>query len=292
MQKTITSLLIQSGIDCFGFLPLDACSVKKPYLLERTGISQGSVAIFAMPYYTSVCDGNKNISAYAAAKDYHLYFKALSEQLLSVLLLAFPEHHFAAFADHSPIDERSAAAMAGLGVIGKNGLLITEKYSSYVFLGEIITDAKIECVSIETEYCTHCGACEKACPMAKGETGECLSSLTQRKGELTKAEASVLKKYGCAWGCDLCQEACPYTKKAKQRGSLYTPLAFFYEDTLPLLTRETLHNMDDSAFALRAYSWRGREVILRNLKLLEKQNELSKNQGESKHSLQSTSHKA
>jgi len=292
MQKTITSLLIQSGIDCFGFLPLDACSVKKPYLLERTGISQGSVAIFAMPYYTSVCDGNKNISAYAAAKDYHLYFKALSEQLLSVLLLAFPEHRFAAFADHSPIDERSAAAMAGLGVIGKNGLLITEKYSSYVFLGEIITDAKIECVSIETEYCTHCGACEKACPMAKGETGECLSSLTQRKGELTKAEASVLKKYGCAWGCDLCQEACPYTKKAKQRGSLYTPLAFFYEDTLPLLTRETLHNMDDSAFALRAYSWRGREVILRNLKLLEKQNELSKNQGESKHSLQSTSHKA
>ena len=291
MQKTITSLLIQSSIDCFGFLPLDACHIQKPYLLERTGISQGSVAIFAMPYYTPACDDHKNLSAYAVAKDYHLYFKALSEQLLSALSSEFPESRFAAFADHSPIDERSAAAMAGLGVIGKNGLLITDKYSSYVFLGEIITDAKIECVPKETECCINCGECEKVCPMAKGETGECLSSLTQRKGELTKAEASVLKKYGCAWGCDLCQEVCPYTKKAKQGGGLYTPLTFFGEDTLPLLTRETLHNMDDSAFALRAYSWRGREVILRNLKLLEKQNEPSKNQGESKHSSQSTSHK-
>ncbi len=279
MQKRLTALFLKNNIDCFGFLPLSACTIKKPYLLERAGISRGSVVIFAMPYYTHACDGNKNLSAYAIAKDYHLYFKDLSERLVSILASEFPSNRFAAFADHSPIDERSAAAMAGLGVIGKNGLLITEKYSSYVFLGEIITDAMIDCLPTEIRACIECGACERICPFLKGETGECLSSLTQRKGSLSPNEEKVILKYGSLWGCDLCQEVCPYTKKAKQEGSLYTPLSFFSEDLLPLLTRETLLDMDETAFASRAYSWRGREVILRNLTRSEKQNETSKELG-------------
>ncbi|MBO5305325.1 MAG: DUF1730 domain-containing protein, partial [Clostridia bacterium] len=119
MQQRLRALFAENEIDTFGFVPLDACTIHKPYLLERAGIADGSVAIFAIPYYTHACDNGKNISAYAVAKDYHLYFKTLAQKLLSTLTLEFPQNRFAAFADHSPIHERQAAAMAGLGIIGE-----------------------------------------------------------------------------------------------------------------------------------------------------------------------------
>lgn len=274
MQKRLAELLTERGIDLFGFLPLGACVIQRKYLLERVGIGDGSIAIFAMPYYTSACDSPKNLSSYAVSKDYHRYFQALSEELLGLLRAEFPEHRFAAFADHSPINEREAAAMAGIGILGKNGLLITKKYSSFVFLGEIITDAFFEADVQEIKHCHACGACEAACPLARGEISTCLSEITQRKTSLSPCEEEALQKYNTAWGCDLCQEACPYTKRAKKQGTIYTPLAFFEKDTRPMLSREAISQTDDSEFALRAYSWRGREVISRNLALLEKRKDL------------------
>ncbi len=276
MQKRLSELLKKNKIDLFGFLPLSACKVQKKHLLERVGIGDGSVAILAMPYYTPACDGKRNLSSYAVGKDYHLYFKTLSESILKILRAEFPEHRFAAFADHSPIDERKAAAMAGLGVLGKNGLLITEKYSSYVFLGEIITDATIETFGEEIQYCEACGACEAICPLTKGEARACLSAVTQQKTPLLPNEEAAIQKYKTVWGCDLCQEVCPYTERAKKQGTIYTPLTFFKEETLPVLSAETVSKMDDAAFASRAYSWRGREVISRNLALSEKRNDLTK----------------
>ena len=276
MQKRLSELLTERGIDLFGFLPLGACSVQKKYLLERVGIDGGSVAIFAMPYYTPACDGEKNLSSYAVGKDYHRYFQTLSEALLGLLRKEFPEHRFAAFADHSPINEREAAAMAGLGILGKNGLLITEKYSSYVFLGEIITDAVFETSVQKIKHCDACGACEAVCPWIKGEISACLSEITQRKTALSPCEEEALQKYNTAWGCDLCQEACPHTKCAKKQGTIYTPLTFFAKDTRPVLSLEAISQTDDTEFASRAYSWRGREVISRNLALLEKRKDLEK----------------
>ena len=276
MKKRIRALLVENKLDCFGFLPLDDCKIMRPYLLERVNISRGSVVLFAIPYYTHACDGKRNLSTYAVSDDYHLYFKTLSDRLLSVLRAEFPQNRFAAFADHSPIDERTAAAAAGLGVLGKNGLLITEKYSSYVFLGEILTDAALACKPLPIRSCLDCGACKRVCPLNIGECQECLSSLTQRKGTLSSDEEQILLKYGSVWGCDLCQEVCPHTKKAKQNGTLYTPISFFSKNSLPVLTRSILLAMDDEAFAARAYSWRGKEVILRNLALAEKKHEISK----------------
>ncbi len=276
MKKRISELLLANRIDCFGFLPLDACTVQKPHLLERYGIQSGSVALFAIPYYTRACDGERNLSSYAVGKDYHLYFRMLTEKILEALRAEFPQNRFAAFADHSPIDERRAAAMAGLGVIGQNGLLITEKYSSYVFIGELLTDALLEASPQEISPCIGCGACQKICPQKSGECADCLSSLTQKKGVLSPSEESVIRNRKSAWGCDLCQEVCPYTASAKKRGTLYSPIGFFNEETLALLSAEILTQMDDEAFSKRAYSWRGREVISRNLALLEKRNDLTK----------------
>jgi epoxyqueuosine reductase QueG len=276
MKKRLSELLMENKIDCFGFLPLNACEIQKAYLLERVGIQSGTVIIFAMPYYTRVCDGEKNLSSYAVGKDYHLYFKILSEKILETLRAEFPSNRFAAFADHSPINERKAAAKAGIGILGKNGLLITEKYSSYVFLGEIITDAESDAEPKEIRHCPNCGSCESICPWKTGEIGECLSWVTQKKVSLSAKEEAAIRKHKTVWGCDLCQEICPYTKNAKKRGTLYTPLTFFEEETLPTLSAKTVFQMDTAAFASRAYSWRGREVILRNLSVLETKNALTK----------------
>ena len=275
MQKRMAELFKKNGIELFGFLPLATCKIQKPHLLERAGIQSGSVAVFAIPYYTHACDGQKNISSYAIGKDYHLFFKLLSEELLKTLREEFPKNRFAAFADHSPINEREAAAMAGLGVLGKHGLLITEKYSSYIFLGEIITDAVWDATPKAITHCENCGACDMVCPMAKGEIDSCLSEITQKKKPLSQKEQTALCRYNTVWGCDLCQEACPHTKRAKKQGTIYTPLTFFEEVTTPLLSAEAISKMDDSAFASRAYSWRGREIISRNLILWEKRNDLT-----------------
>ncbi|MBQ7347975.1 MAG: epoxyqueuosine reductase [Clostridia bacterium] len=255
-------------IDCWAPVPLSACRVTKPYLLERANISDGTVIIIAVPYFTKACaDKQRNISAYAVSKNYHDFFINLFDELILLLQANFPNQTFASFADHSPIAEIEAAALAGLGVIGQNHLLLTPKYSSYIFLGEIITDAILPCDTQKIQGCENCGACQKSCPME--DCGTCLSALTQKKGELSEREAACIVKYGSAWGCDICQEVCPHTKRALKSGSIFTPIPYFYEDNISHLTTLALDAMSDEAFVTRAFSWRGRNTVRRNLLLLE-----------------------
>jgi epoxyqueuosine reductase len=265
MLDTIREMLIREDVTLFAPISLRDCRLTRPYLLERVGIADGTAIILAVPYLPYEYP-QKNLSAYAAVPDYHLYFRALFDRLLPLLHEKFPENRFAGFADHSPIDEIDAALRAGLGVRGDNGLLLTEPYSSYVFLGEIITDAVLPTVIHTPGECLHCGACRKACPVGLNKE-RCLSALTQKKGTLTPDELALLHNHPLIWGCDTCQEACPYTKAAIKRGTLYRAPSFFRRDVLPLLNEEILTGMDENSFAQRAYAWRGRAVIERNLKL-------------------------
>ncbi len=275
MVQRIKELFHTENLDLYGFLPLERCIIKKQYLLDRAEISSGFAVIFAIPYYTEACDRNRNISAYAVGRDYHLFIKELFERMLTRLGAEFPETKFAMFADHSPVDERDAAVRAGLGVIGKNGLLITEKYSSYVFLSELIVEAPLpdgystEC---EIRLCEDCGLCRRACPWLGGECGECLSALTQKKGELSESEQKMISKYGL-WGCDICSEVCPHTKKAKESKEVYSPVEFFNQNTIPYLTYDSVAEMSEEEFSKRAYSWRGRDTILRNAKIAERKDD-------------------
>ena len=222
-------------------------------------------------YYTTFCDDPaRNISAYAVSRDYHLFFGELFDELIPQLEHRFPDFKFAGFADHSPIAEVEAATKAGLGAIGKNHLFLTKEHSSYVFLGEIITNAILPVTPHATSVCTSCGACLAACPVDLS-VERCLSALTQKKGELTDAEQALILSSGCLWGCDICQNACPITKAAKKTGGIYTQIPFFADDSIPNLTKSYLEAMSDEAFAARAYSWRGKQVILRNLSLKEEQ---------------------
>ncbi len=268
MTETILTILKDFGIDLSAPIALKDCTVLRPYKLERAGFSDKDelfAVIIAVPYLTR--QQKRNISAYAVSRDYHLYFKKLFGEVLPKLRQAFPHNRFAGFADDSPIDERDAAARAGLGVIGDNGMLITERYSSYVFLGEIVTDLTLEYDAKEIVRCQGCGVCKQSCPM--GDLSECLSSLTQKKGELTPKECAAIKKYGSAWGCDRCQEVCPHTLRAIKNGTIYTDIDFFKQNNVPLVSAEGIEKMTDEEFAERAYSWRGKKTILRNLNILE-----------------------
>ncbi len=269
MFAILSDFFQKKGIFTVSAIDLSDCTVLRGYLLERAGICNGGTAvIFAVPYFTEAClDPLRNLSAYAVGKDYHHYFSALFEELIPLLRRQYPNHRFAGFSDHSPIAEVEAAARAGLGMIGENGLLITERHSSYVFLGELITDARFGAPAQEIRRCMGCGQCKKACP----SPCECLSALTQKKGALTDEEQSLLKKHGSVWGCDACQEACPFTKRAIERGTIFTPIPYFREHVLPTLTSEQLHRLSDEELATRAYFWRGRPTIERNLKLTEEE---------------------
>lgn len=253
MNKEILSRLSEYNIKHMAVMPYRRCRPIKPRLLP---FEPKSVILFLAPYYIEL-GGESNISLYAVSRDYHIFFRALYEDIEK----SFPPKNVKGFADHSPIAEVEAAAAAGLGFFGDNGLLINEDCGSYVFIGEIFTDEDSpDPPPAEIRRCGGCGECKKACPLP----GVCLSAVTQKKGELTEEEKRIILKNGSAWGCDTCQKVCPHNKGLKE-----TPVEFFKKDLTPRLDVKTLEAMDDDEFKKRAYSWRGRDVIMRNLRLFE-----------------------
>ena len=279
------------GIDTFGAIPLRECVITKPYLLKRAGLpddGRGSALLFLLPYYTKNGEGG-NISMYAVAEDYHEYTRSLFSELCPRLERLAPGACFAGFADHSPVLEVDAAAKAGLGVYGENGLLISEAYSSFVFIGGVYTDLDvgewgnlISDLKLRREYvpgrCRRCGACRAACPAgAIGECGRvdrerCLSAMTQKKCLAADDERAVADaEY--IWGCDICQLVCPMTVEARCAGTLETPLSYFKQKLIKTLDEKTLSELHESGgFDRRAFAWRGDGVIERNLHLWEKRN--------------------
>ena len=277
MLETIRSLL---GVPSCA-IPLSVCKIGKPYLLEKAGIPlTGTAILFSIPYLMTedAIDPERNVSLYAVPRDYHGYCRHLSDTLLPELMASFPTHTFAFFSDHSPIDEVNAAARAGLGVIGQNGLLLTPEYGSFVFIGEIVTDATFDTVTQRSvpffseapPTCDSCGACISACPggCLPGSKTNCLSAVSQKKRELTDKEAHALRKGKLVWGCDTCQLSCPHNQKVIVQKK-DTPIPYFQQARITKLTSELLEAMTDEEFAARAFSWRGRTVILRNTCMFE-----------------------
>ena len=269
MKEFIKSMLLAEGIELMGAVPLRECRIEREYLLKREGIEDGTCIVFAIPYLSETADtSERNISAYAVSRDYHFFIRELGRALLPALYEKFPKNKFALFADHSPIDERDAAVKCGIGTFGDNRLIMNAKYSSFFFIGELITDAVLPPDAPTESVCIHCGKCKTECPMTIYGC-DCFSAVTQKKGELSDTEKNLIRKYKCAWGCDVCQDVCPLTVAARARGSLYTKIPFFCESVTPSLTSELVRSMDEDDFLRRAFSWRGRDVILRNLSLLE-----------------------
>ena len=254
------------GIEYFAVLDYKDLIETGENIRKRAGFEPRSAIIFLLPYYGGECE---NISRYAASLDYHIALREIGEAVIGSLKEYFPEMHAHPFGDHSPINECHAALISGLGVAGDNGLLINEKYGSYVFIGDIITDIPAELLGAITpkapKRCEGCGACKRACPtgILKGEGESCLSEITQRKGTLSDDEAALMRKYNTAWGCDVCQQVCPHNRSPR-----LTPVKFFHKERISRLTREKLDGLDKESLRARAFGWRGRAVLERNLDIL------------------------
>lgn len=268
MIQKIKALLQEEFIDVFGVLPIEEATVMHPSLMPDNA---KSILLVGVPYRdgASYHDG---ISAYAHVSDYHKYFEGLFSRLIPKLEAAFPGKIFRGFADHSPIAEKAAAAKAGLGVIGRHSLLINPLYGSYLFLGEVITDLVLPYEVCAVKECQSCGQCAKACPVgAIGENGidakKCLSGLSQKK-RLTQEELALLKQHGITWGCDICQEICPY-----HRTRLVSPIPFFSQHQHGEFSAQEIEKMDEETFNSFAFSWRGRRRICENLYNFEKLHE-------------------
>ena len=145
--------------------------------------------------------------------------------------------------------------MCSVKRVGKNGLLITENYGSYVFIGEIVTDLEMELPPIEIKHCNNCGICKTHCPVGL-EKSNCLSKLSQKKGELDEESAVLLKKHKIIWGCDICAEACPLNKGTKK--TYINEFIEGYRDCY--ICGEDIKG--------RAFEWRGEKTVKRNFDLI------------------------
>ena len=252
-DSRIKSLFAGEKIEYTGCIPFSECIVINERLFERkVSFKPESAIFFLVPYY--VKDEKRNVSVYAAARDYHIYFRELYERLIPEMKIIFPQEDFIGFADSSPIAERHGAARAGLGATGETGQLICEKYGGYVFIGEILTTARLKTEMFEPRPCLKCGLCREKCPDER-----CFPYR-----ELDDKTKSLIRETGCAWGCDICLDCCPMNAKAAE-----TPIEFFLRDRIPVVTAEMIENMTDGDFSERAYAWKGRKTILRNLRVLE-----------------------
>ncbi len=221
-----------------------------------------SVIVYLFPYYLGEdFYENSNVSKYAVSEDYHNIAGDYLYKISQKLKVDFPDNEFSFFCDNSPVKEADAAFLCGLGVKGRNSLLIHKDYGSYVFIGEIVTDLEFFEYSLpEDRDCLNCGKCEKAClgeAIKKGRVDKekCFSHISQKKGELAEDEKKLFIKSDSIWGCDICQKVCPMNENIKP-----TPINEFYKTAKPRY--ETDDNIEKRAFA-----WRGEKVIKRNFEI-------------------------
>lgn len=237
--------------------------------LDRLCPDARTVLLALFPYFAGERPGN--LSLYARGRDYHAVIRDALSPVSDELAAAYPANRFVILADDSPIPEVRAAALAGLGMLGENGLLLHETYGSYVFIGTIVTDLAlgVECAAIRP--CLQCGACRRACPGGAIDGGgvhpeRCLSALTQRGGAVTGGEAEALRAHALIWGCDRCQTVCPLN-----RGVPLTDSPAFREDLIDFLTPDALDGLTRRAFSEkypdRAFTWKGPAPLRRNLDL-------------------------
>lgn len=256
IKTTITDILSANGIKNVGFCAFEPVKEKLLDCRAKNRIPENAKTIIMCAFPYKVKDEAPQIlSRYAAISDYHIVCGNMLAVACEELIKKYPQNKFEYFCDNSPIPEVHAAAVAGLGVKGDNGLLITKDYGSFVFLGEIVTDLSIDCENKYSE-CAHCGKCKVACPVCL-DKANCLSDISQKK-QVTKQELQTLRKHNILWGCDICQNSCPLNKDKKS-----TYITEFINGYRNEYTPE-----EDTQG--RPYTWRGEKVINRNYKNLAK----------------------
>ncbi len=158
------------------------------------------------------------IAKYAYGKDYHNVVKDMLHQLLGSIRKKCGDVSGRAFVDSAPVREKTWAACSGLGWIGKHSLLIHPDFGSYVVFGELIIDLEVGSDRPVADQCGNCSRCIDACPVQAivaphvVDARKCISYLTVEYQEEFDPSVSLHNRL---FGCDICQDVCPYNKDVK-----------------------------------------------------------------------------
>ena len=170
-------------------------------------------------------EGAPKISKYAYGADYHFVIKEKLKELLRFIHQEMGEVNGRVFVDSAPVMDRAWAEKSGLGWIGKNTNLITQKVGSYFFIAEMILDLDLEYDLPTTDHCGTCTACIDVCPTEaivapyQLDATKCISYLTiELKDQLPREFQGKMDNW--AFGCDVCQDVCPWNRFSKKHNEL------------------------------------------------------------------------
>ena len=181
-----------------------------------------SVVSLLLNYYPSELQNpdSYKISKYAYGQDYHFVIKQKLKELLFSIQSNIGEVSGRAFVDSAPVLDKAWAAKSGLGWIGKNSNLLSQKVGSFYFIAELIIDLDLEYEHATTDHCGSCTACIDACPTEAivapyvVDGSKCISYFTIELKENIPPEMRG-KFDDWAFGCDVCQDVCPWNRFSK-----------------------------------------------------------------------------
>jgi len=190
-----------------------------------------SVVSLLLNYYPEQFQNSDSfkISKYAYGKDYHFVIKEKLKELLFSIQSTIGEVSGRAFVDSAPVLDKAWAAKSGLGWIGKNSNLLTQKVGSFYFIAELIIDLELDYDYATTDHCGTCTACIDSCPTGAivapyvVDGSKCISYFTIELKENIPIEMKG-KFDDWAFGCDICQDVCPWNKFSKPHSEpLFNP---------------------------------------------------------------------
>jgi epoxyqueuosine reductase len=201
--------------------------------LDPTLLVDGAKSVISLllNYYPSQEQNNDTykISKYAYGQDYHFVIKEKLKELLYFIQTEIGEVSGRAFVDSAPVLDKAWATKSGLGWVGKNSNLLTKQVGSFYFIAELIVDLDLEYDYATTDHCGSCTACIDACPTEAivapyvVDGSKCISYFTIELKENIPQEMKG-KFQDWAFGCDICQDVCPWNKFSKSHNEpLFNP---------------------------------------------------------------------
>lgn len=181
-----------------------------------------SVVSLLLNYYPEETQNPESfkISKYAYGHDYHFVIKDKLKELLHAIQSTIGEVSGRVFVDSAPVLDKAWAAKSGLGWVGKNSNLITQKVGSFYFIAELILDLDLESDHATTDHCGSCTACIDACPTEAiiapyvVDGSKCISYFTiELKDNIPNEMKGKFDDW--AFGCDTCQDVCPWNRFSK-----------------------------------------------------------------------------
>ena len=224
--------------------------------LDPTKLVDGAKSVISLllNYYPSQTQRTDTyqISKYAYGQDYHFVIKDKLKELLFSIEEKIGEVSGRAFVDSAPVLDKAWAAKSGLGWIGKNANLLTQKTGSFYFIAELIVDLDLEYDHAVTDHCGTCTACLDACPTQAivspyvVDGSKCISYFTiELKDNLPEEMKGKFNDW--AFGCDVCQDVCPWNRFSKpHREPLFDPhpdMLHFSKKDWEEITEETFRKV-------------------------------------------------